>query len=42
MRSVARSYGIRSEQYPLRVDVTDDGIMNGISDDGLPSNRKVA
>jgi len=42
MRSVARSYGIRSEQYPFRVDVTDSGIINIISDGGRASNRKVA
>jgi predicted ribonuclease YlaK len=42
MRSIARSYGIRSERYPLRIDVADNGIMNGISDVALASNRKVA
>jgi len=42
MRNVARSYGIRAEGYPLRVDVTDNEIMNGISDVELRSNRKAA
>ena len=42
MRNVARSYGIRAEGYPLRVDVTDNEITNGISDVELASNRKAA
>ena len=42
MRNITRSYGIRAERYPFRVDVTNNGIMNGISDVGLASNRKVA
>lgn len=42
MRNVARSYGIRAEGYPFRVDVIDDEIVNSISDVELTSSRKAA
>jgi PhoH-like ATPase len=42
MRSVTRSYGIRAEQYPLRINEHDHGIKSEVSDAALSSKRKVA